>query len=165
MPTIPAENPETIEPNEKTQTSNTESTVNQESLDTTIRLALPIGTEERKAMSLPRLNFLAVLALIAAFGLGMASNLTAAEPATSSQSSLVTKQYASSPELLASLHKASPAIASTPLREVFESLGVAFPEGALAQLLPGGAMIVRNTKENMELVDALIEANSGKTAR
>ncbi|MCX6854612.1 MAG: SGNH/GDSL hydrolase family protein [Verrucomicrobia bacterium] len=75
---------------------------------------------------------------------------------------LVTKQYSFPPELLASLRKASPTTASAKLREVFEALGIPFPEGALAQVLPGGALIVRNTKENMELVDALIEANSGK---
>lgn len=108
----------------------------------------------------PRRTFFAVLVLLAVFSLGMASDLTAAEPAATSQGSLVTKQYAGSPELLASLRKASPANASAPLREVFESLGVPFPEGALAQVLPGGAIIVRNTNENMELVEALIEANS-----
>ena len=83
-------------------------------------------------------------------------------PSAAPQDALLTKQYTASSELLASLRKASPANASAPLTEVFESLGVPFPEGALAQVLPGGTLIVRNTKENMELVDALIEAHSGK---
>jgi hypothetical protein len=127
-----------------------------------IPIALPIGTEARQSLPFPRRILLAVLALFTAFSMGMDSNLSAAETAATSQGSLVTKQYTASSELLASLRKASPANASAPLTEVFESLGVPFPEGALAQVPPGGALIVRNTKENMELVDALIEAHSGK---
>jgi hypothetical protein len=145
----------------KSQTNKKTPTVNQESLGKEIPIVLPIGTEARQSMSFPRRIHLAILALVTAFSMGMTS-LTAAEPAATSQGSLVTKQYPSSSESLASLRKASPANASAPLTEVFESLGVPFPERALAQVLPGGALIVRNTKENMELVDALIEAHSGK---
>ena len=127
-----------------------------------IPIALPIGTEARQSLPFPRRILLAVLALFTAFSMGMDSNLSAAEPAATSQDALVTKQYTASSELLASLRKASPANASAPLTEVFESLGVPFPERALAQVLPSGALIIRNTKKNMEVVDALIEAHSGK---
>ena len=146
----------------KSQTSKIETTLNQEFPGKEIPIALPIGTEARQSLSFPRRIFLAVLALFTAFGLGMASRLNAAEPSAAPQDALLTKQYTASSELLASLRKASPTNASAPLTEVFESLGVPFPEGALAQVLPGGTLIVRNTKENMELVDALIEAHSGK---
>jgi len=146
----------------KSQANKIETLVNQKSLGNEIPIAIPIDTEAWKTMSFPRRILLAVLALVTAFGMGMASNLSAAEPAATSQDALVTKEYRASSELLASLRKASPANASAPLTEVFESLGVPFPEGALAQVLPGGNLIVRNTKENMELVDALIEAHSGK---
>ena len=146
----------------KSQANKTETPVNQKSLGKETTIAIPIDTEARKTMSFPRRILLAVLALVTAFGMGMASNLSAAEPAATSQDALVTKEYRASSELLASLRKASPANASAPLTEVFESLGVPFPEGAWAQVAPGGNLIVRNTKENMELVDALIEAHSGK---
>ena len=147
----------------KSQAKKMVTTVNQEFPGNEIPIAIPIDTEARQSLSFPRRILLAVLALVTAFSMGMASNLSAAEPAATSPGSLVTKEYRASSELLASLRKASPANASAPLTEVFESLGVPFPEGAWAQVAPGGNLIVRNTKENMELVDAIIEANSKTT--
>jgi hypothetical protein len=147
----------------KSQANKIETPVNQKSLGKETPIAIPIDTEARKTMSFPRRILLAVLALVTAFGMGMASNLSAAEPAATSPGSLLTKEYRASSELLASLRKASAANASAPLTEVFESLGVPFPEGAWAQVAPGGNLIVRNTKENMELVDTIIETNSKTT--
>lgn len=146
----------------KSQTSKIETTLNQEFPGKEIPIALPIGTEARQSLSFPGRILLAVLALFTAFGLGMASRLNAAEPSAAPQDALLTKEYAGSPDLIASLRKASPSNPSAPLSEVFESLGVPFPQGTWVQILPGGRVIVRNTKENMELVDALIEAHSGK---
>lgn len=146
----------------KTKISKTKITADQQAFEKESRSALPSSKHADKARNFSQWSFIALVAIIAAFALATASHLAAAEPLSASQDALVTKQYAGSPELLASLRKASPANASAPLREVFESLGVPFPEGALAQVLPGGLLMIRNTKENLELVDALIEANSGK---
>ncbi len=43
-------------------------------------------------------------------------------------------------------------------REFFESQGVTFPQGASANFLPQSSrLIVRNTEDNLELIDALVE--------
>jgi general secretion pathway protein D len=47
-------------------------------------------------------------------------------------------------------------------REFLESNGVTFPPGSAANFLPSSSkLIVRNTQANLELVDALVEADKG----
>lgn len=47
-------------------------------------------------------------------------------------------------------------------KDFLESQGVQFPAGASANFLPGSSrLIVRNTQENLDLVDALVESSTG----
>jgi hypothetical protein len=146
----------------KRNTSKAKIATDQKALEHESCYPLPNNNHARKARNFSPWSIIAIVALTAAFGLVMSSCLTAAEPSAAAQDALLTKEYAGNPNLIASLRKASPSNPSATLSEVFESFGVPFPQGTLAQILPGGRMIIRNTKGNMELVDALIEVHSGK---
>jgi|694.fasta_scaffold34398_2 hypothetical protein len=110
-------------------------------------------TDDRRVTSGRRCKLFSIFALIVACCLVTGSMTIAAEPPTP----LITKQYMVPPEALDSVRKASPADASASLREVFESMGVPFPEGAFARVAPDNSLIVRNTTENLELMDSLLE--------
>ncbi len=116
--------------------------------------------DDRQALSRIRCEFWAILALIAAFGMG--SMTIANESPTTSPASLVTMEFVIPPEVLALVRKVSPADASAPLQVVFESMGVAFPEGAFVKVQSDDNLVVRNTMENIELVGDLIETHSAR---
>jgi len=82
---------------------------------------------------------------------------------------LLTKEYRVPPGFITSLPSGSAdagtgeggAVAVGKAKEFLESQGVLFPEGASANFLPSSSrLIVRNTQENLDLVDALVETSS-----
>jgi general secretion pathway protein D len=85
---------------------------------------------------------------------------------------LITKEYRVPADFLNTLPAAGGAAADTGgfgggtavsksrAMESLEAQGVLFPAGASANLLSGGRLIVRNTQENLDLVDTLVDSAS-----
>ncbi len=85
---------------------------------------------------------------------------------------LITKEYRVPADFLNTLPAAGGAAADTGgfgggtmvtksrAMESLEAQGVLFPPGASANLLSGGRLIVRNTQENLDLVDTLVDSAS-----
>ncbi|MEY3480986.1 MAG: hypothetical protein RIQ71_1761 [Verrucomicrobiota bacterium] len=92
-------------------------------------------------------------------------------PLTAETDVLLTKEYRVPPGFITSLPSggadASPAggegvVAVSKAKEFLESQGVQFPAGASANFLASSSrLIVRNTQENLDLVDALVESATG----
>ena len=87
-------------------------------------------------------------------------------PMTEETDVLLTKEYRVPPGFITNLPSggdAAPAeegaVAVSKAKEFLESQGVQFPTGASANFLPSSSrLIVRNTQENLDLVDALVES-------
>lgn len=93
-------------------------------------------------------------------------------PVTADTDVLLTKEYRVPPGFITALPSggadASVApegtVAVSKAKEFLESQGVQFPTGASANFLPSSSrLIVRNTQENLDLVDALVESASGQS--
>jgi general secretion pathway protein D len=86
---------------------------------------------------------------------------------------LLTKEYKVPPGFITSMPSGGGsdtgvggenAVAVSQAKEFLESQGVQFPPGASANFLPSSSrLIVRNTTENLDLVDALVESAAGTT--
>lgn len=83
---------------------------------------------------------------------------------------LLTKEYRVPPGFITSMPSGSASSASggetggrtSAAKDFLESQGVQFPAGASANFLPSSSrLIVRNTQENLDLVDALVESATG----
>lgn len=84
---------------------------------------------------------------------------------------LLTKEYRVPPGFITSMPSGTSAdtgvsdgsaVAVSKAKELLESQGVQFPPGASANFLPSSSrLIVRNTQENLDLVDALVESATG----
>lgn len=85
---------------------------------------------------------------------------------------LLTKEYRVPPGFVTSLPSSSGGdagaaagegtVSVSRAKEFLESQGVQFPQGASANFLPGSSrLIVRNTQENLDLIDAIVENESG----
>lgn len=87
-------------------------------------------------------------------------------PITEETDTLLTKEYRVPPGFITSLPSAADSsgagegtVAVSKAKEFLESQGVQFPTGASANFLPSSSrLIVRNTQENLDLVDALVES-------
>lgn len=94
-------------------------------------------------------------------------------PLTEQTDVLLTKEYRVPPGFITSLPSGGGAdtgaaaegvVAVSKAKEFLESQGVQFPPGASANFLASSSrLIVRNTQENLDLVDALVESASGTT--
>lgn len=94
-------------------------------------------------------------------------------PVTEQTDVLLTKEYRVPPGFITSLPSGSGAdtgvategnVAVSKAKEFLESQGVQFPQGASANFLASSSrLIVRNTQENLDLVDALVEGSSGQS--
>lgn len=84
---------------------------------------------------------------------------------------LLTKEYRVPPGFITNLPSGSESssategtVAVSKAKEFLESQGVQFPTGATANFLASSSrLIVRNTQENLDLVDALVESAAGTT--
>jgi general secretion pathway protein D len=84
---------------------------------------------------------------------------------------LLTKEYRVPPGFITNLPSGTDSSSSTEgtvavskAKEFLESQGVQFPTGASANFLASSSrLIVRNTQENLDLVDALVESAAGTT--
>jgi len=82
-------------------------------------------------------------------------------PLSEETDALLTKQYRVSPDFLSSMPSGG-AEGVSPAQAVLEAQGVPFPTGARANWLPNSStLIVRNTQENLDLVDAIVESETG----
>ena len=89
-------------------------------------------------------------------------------PVTEETDVLLTKEYRVPPGFITNLPSggdtapaADGAVAVSKAKEFLESQGVQFPTGASANFLPSSSrLIVRNTQENLDLVDALVESSA-----
>ncbi len=85
-------------------------------------------------------------------------------PLSEPTDTLLTKEYRVPPGFITSL-PSSPSPDGGPrsgAKDFLESQGVQFPTGASANFLPSSSrLIVRNTQENLDLVDALVESATG----
>jgi general secretion pathway protein D len=89
-------------------------------------------------------------------------------PMTEETDVLLTKEYRVPPGFITNLPSggdAAPAedgaVAVSKAKEFLASQGVEFPTGASANFLPSSSrLIVRNTQENLDLVDALVESSA-----
>lgn len=87
-------------------------------------------------------------------------------PVTEQTDTLLTKEYRVPPGFITELPSGGDssaggegAVAVSKAKEFLESQGVQFPTGASANFLPSSSrLIVRNTQENLDLVDALVES-------
>lgn len=92
-------------------------------------------------------------------------------PVTEETDILLTKEYRVPPGFITNLPSGGDtapagegAVAVSKAKEFLESQGVQFPTGASANFLPSSSrLIVRNTQENLDLVDALVESAAGTT--
>ncbi|MEY4300811.1 MAG: hypothetical protein RIR25_2047, partial [Verrucomicrobiota bacterium] len=93
-------------------------------------------------------------------------------PISEPTDTLITKEYRVPPGFVTSLPSGSAgeapvdgnAVAVSKAKEFLESQGVQFPLGASANLLASSSrLIVRNTQENLDLVDALVESSVSAT--
>ena len=90
-------------------------------------------------------------------------------PLSEPTETLITKQYQVPPGFITSLPSSALASARTDstaarstAKDVLEGQGVQFPLGASANYLSSSSrLIVRNTQENLDLVDALVESSTG----
>ena len=92
-------------------------------------------------------------------------------PVTTETDVLITKEYRAPPGFITNLPSGGGSdatgaagegvVAESKAKVFLESQGVQFPSGASANFLPSSSrLIVRNTQENLDLVDALIESAS-----
>jgi general secretion pathway protein D len=89
-------------------------------------------------------------------------------PVTEETEVLLTKEYRVPPGFITNLPSGSEgapttdgSVAVSKAKEFLESQGVEFPTGASANFLPSSSrLIVRNTQENLDLVDALVESSA-----
>lgn len=94
-------------------------------------------------------------------------------PVTAETDVLMTKEYRVPPGFITALPSggggdaavvSDGTVAVSKAKEFLESQGVQFPTGASANFLPSSSrLIVRNTQENLDLVDALVESASGQS--
>lgn len=92
-------------------------------------------------------------------------------PLTEDTDVMLTKEYRVPPGFITSLPSSAETtsigegvVAVSKAKEFLESQGVQFPTGASANFLASSSrLIVRNTQENLDLVDALVESASGQT--
>jgi general secretion pathway protein D len=91
-------------------------------------------------------------------------------PITEETDVLLTKEYRVPPGFLSSLPSGSAAggaevegtVSGNKAQDFLASQGVAFPTGASAIFLPSSSsLMVRNTQENLDLIDAIVENESG----
>jgi general secretion pathway protein D len=91
-------------------------------------------------------------------------------PLTEPTDTLITKEYRVPPGFITSLPAGGGAeaglggegVARSRAKDFLESQGVQFPLGASANFLASSSrLIVRNTQENLDLVDALVESTTG----
>ncbi len=91
-------------------------------------------------------------------------------PLSEPTDTLVTKEYRVPPGFITSLPSGGSAdtgvggdtVARSRAKDFLESQGVQFPPGASANFLASSSrLIVRNTQENLDLVDALVESSTG----
>ncbi|MBJ7327903.1 MAG: type II and III secretion system protein, partial [Chthoniobacterales bacterium] len=91
-------------------------------------------------------------------------------PVTEQTDVLLTKEYRVPPGFITNLPSGSSetgvagdsTVAVSKAKEFLESQGVQFPQGASANFLASSSrLIVRNTQENLDLVDALVESSAG----
>lgn len=91
-------------------------------------------------------------------------------PLTEQTDVLLTKEYRVPPGFVTSLPSGGGdagtagegTVSVSKAKEFLESQGVQFPQGASANFLPGSSrLIVRNTQENLDLIDAIVENESG----
>ncbi|MEX1044540.1 MAG: Amuc_1098 family type IV pilus outer membrane protein [Chthoniobacterales bacterium] len=94
-------------------------------------------------------------------------------PLTEQTDTLVTKEYRVPPGFITSLPGGGgtdvgvggETAARSRAKDFLESQGVQFPPGASANFLASSSrLIVRNTQENLDLVDALVESSTGAVA-
>ncbi|MFM8717933.1 MAG: Amuc_1098 family type IV pilus outer membrane protein, partial [Chthoniobacterales bacterium] len=84
---------------------------------------------------------------------------------------LLTKEYRVPPGFITNLPSGGDTgvagdstVGTSKAKEFLESQGVQFPQGASANFLASSSrLIVRNTQENLDLVDALVESASGQS--
>ncbi len=91
-------------------------------------------------------------------------------PISEPTDTLITKEYRVPPGFITSLPSSGGAdsayggetVARSRAKDFLESQGVQFPPGASANFLASSSrLIVRNTQENLDLVDALVESSTG----
>lgn len=87
-------------------------------------------------------------------------------PLSEPTDTLLTKEYRVPPGFITSMPSGSGGGegggATSAAKDFLESQGVQFPTGASANFLPSSSrLIVRNTQENLDLVDALVESATG----
>jgi general secretion pathway protein D len=91
-------------------------------------------------------------------------------PLSEPTDTLITKEYRVPPGFITSLPSGGGAdagvtgetVARSRAKDFLESQGVQFPPGASANFLASSSrLIVRNTQENLDLVDALVESSTG----
>lgn len=90
-------------------------------------------------------------------------------PLSEPTDTLITKEYRVPPGFISSMPAAAPApgfgaesAVRSRAKDFLESQGVQFPPGASANFLASSSrLIVRNTQENLDLVDALVESATG----
>jgi general secretion pathway protein D len=92
-------------------------------------------------------------------------------PISEATDTLITKEYRVPPGFITSLPGGSggadtgvggETVARSRAKDFLESQGVQFPPGASANFLASSSrLIVRNTQENLDLVDALVESSTG----
>ena len=91
-------------------------------------------------------------------------------PISEPTDTLITKEYRVPPGFITSLPSGGGAdagyggetVARSRAKDFLESQGVQFPPGASANFLASSSrLIVRNTQENLDLVDALVESSTG----
>ena len=92
-------------------------------------------------------------------------------PLTTETDVLLTKEYKVAPGFITTMPSGASSdtgvagdVAVSGAKEFLESQGVQFPTGASANFLASSSrLIVRNTQENLDLVDALVESAAGTT--
>lgn len=88
-------------------------------------------------------------------------------PLSEPTDTLLTKEYRVPPGFITSMPSGAGGTeggggATSAAKDFLESQGVQFPAGASANFLPSSSrLIVRNTQENLDLVDALVESATG----
>lgn len=88
-------------------------------------------------------------------------------PLSEPTDTLLTKEYRVPPGFITSMPSGAGSSeggggATSAAKDFLESQGVQFPAGASANFLPSSSrLIVRNTQENLDLVDALVESATG----
>ena len=98
-------------------------------------------------------------------------------PITTFNDTLITKEYkippgtltansasgTTAPAAAATAPAAGPATTRVPAKDYFSQFGVLFPPGSSAIYLPAGSrLIVRNTQEQLDLIDTYVEAMNGQ---